>query len=85
MQYARVLLISITARWGRQFVHGLNALGVPLVSSRMSALHPLVLLLLVRYGSLLPRKDPYDTAGAEVVDMPHHGLTRPRSLGIFVS
>jgi len=35
MKYARVLLISTTALPGRQFVQGLNALGVPVVSSRM--------------------------------------------------
>ena len=35
MNYARVLLISTTALPGRQFVQGLNALGVPLVSSRI--------------------------------------------------
>ena len=42
MKYARVLLISITALLGPTIFQGLNALGVPLVSSRMSALHSLV-------------------------------------------
>ena len=35
MKYARVLLIRTTASSGRQFVQGLNAPGVPVVSSRM--------------------------------------------------
>ena len=33
MNYARVLLISTPALPGRQFVQGLNALGVPLVEA----------------------------------------------------
>jgi len=56
MKCARVLLMSTTASRGRHFVQGLNALGIPVVSSRM-----LRVALLGRMNRvMLLRPPPYE-------------------------
>ena len=86
MNYARVLLISTPALPGRQFVQGLNALGVPLVSSRMLRAALLGVILLCDAARLFSRRPLHRClalGGLSIrLIMGQHGPDDP---GIFVS
>ena len=87
MQDARVLLMSTTASLGRHFVQGLNALGVPLVSSRMlrAALRGVNPPGVMRLAAPLPRRQlrPFLHLGGWSIRL-IMGQQSPDDPGIFV-